>query len=75
MTKKILIFLRNGSTVADVILSFAISREVNVVSEDELLKTFKEVVEKGSVEETKQFDIDTEKLYFKGKIINVHPNN
>lgn len=75
MTKKILIFLRNGSTVADVILSFAISREVNVVSEDELLKTFKEVVENGSVEETKQFDIDTEKLYFKGKIINVHPNN
>lgn len=57
------------------ILSFAISPEVSVVSDDELVKTFKEVVESGSVEETKQFDIDTEKLDFKGKIINVHPNN
>jgi hypothetical protein len=75
LTKKILIFLRNGSTIADVILSFAISPEVSVVSDDELVKTFKEVVESGSVEETKQFDIDTEKLDFKGKIINVHPNN
>ena len=66
MTKKILIFLRNGSTVADVILSFAISPGVSVVPDDEVVKTFKEVVENGSVEETKQFDIDTEKLYFKG---------
>ena len=75
MTKKILVFLRNGSTIADVILSFTISTEVSVVPDDELVKTFKEVVENGSVEETKQFDIDTEKLYFKGEIINVHPNN
>jgi hypothetical protein len=67
--------VRNGSTIADVILSFAISPEVSVVPDDELVKTFKEVVENGSVEETKQFDIDTEKLYFKGEIINVHPNN
>ena len=57
------------------ILSFVISPEVSVVPDDELVKTFKEVVENGSVEETKQFDIDTEKLYFKGEIINVHPNN
>jgi hypothetical protein len=51
------------------LLRTAISPEVSVVSDDELVKTFKEVVESGSVEETKQFDIDTEKLDFKGKII------
>jgi len=71
LTKSIFFFLRKGSTVADVILSFAISPEVSVVPDVELVnKTFKEVVESGSVKETNQFWIDTETLDFKGKIMN-----
>jgi hypothetical protein len=45
--------LRNGSTIADVILYFAISPEVGVVPVAGLVNTaFQEVVKSGSVEET-----------------------
>jgi len=61
--------LRNGSTIADVISYFAISPEVGVVPVAGLVNTaFQEVVKSGSVEETKQFDIDIERINFKGKI-------
>lgn len=67
LIKKHPFLLRKGSTIADVILWFAFSPKVGVVP----VKTaFQEVVKSGSVEETKLFDIDTERFNFKGAINN-----
>jgi len=52
-----------------VILSFAISPEFREVLDAGLVNTaFQEVVKNGSVEETKQFDIDTAIINFAGTI-------